>query len=146
MLVSIGTPAKGQQLVEHLEFTNGENYLFVDPDNAIYDALNLNFGVGSTFFNINTPYGFLDRLRKPNGMQDLLSILSKWSKAFFIPPKGDQAFNQGGTFVFDGERPVYAHYDPSPAAHATVENVMEIVNKELAASDATTSSGSKTIA
>ena len=132
MMVSIGLPEKGKQLIDHLEFQQGEKYLFVDPDNALYDELNLNFGVQRTFFNINTPFAFLDRITTKDGLKDLGTILSKWSKAFFIPPKNEQAFNQGGTFVFDGNRAVFAHYDPSTAAHATVDQVMEVVDKELA--------------
>ena len=132
VLVSIGVPEKGQQLVDHLEFEQGEKYLFVDPENALYDALNLNSGIDRTFFNINTPFAFLDRFISRNGTKDLGTILSKWNKALFIPPKQEQAFNQGGTFVFDGERAVFAHYDPSTAAHAKVDDVMDIVRKELA--------------
>jgi hypothetical protein len=45
--------------------------------------------------------------------------------AFFIPPKKEQAFLQGGTFVFDGTKTVYAHYDESPGAHAELEEVLE---------------------
>jgi hypothetical protein len=119
-------------LVEHLEFVNGEDYLFVDPENALYDALNLNFGVQRTFFNINTPFAFLDRITSKGGMEDLLgTILPKWGNAFFIPPKQKQAFNQGGTFVFKGERALFAHYDPSTAAHARIEDVLNIVKKEV---------------
>ena len=134
VLVSIGVPEKGQQLVDHLEFEKGEKYLFVDPENALYDALNLNFGVARTFFNINTPFAFLERFTSKDGTKDLGTILSKWSKALFIPPKQEQAFNQGGTFVFEGERTVFAHYDPSTAAHAKVNDVLDIVSKELSQS------------
>lgn len=136
VMVSIGLPETGEKLIDHLEFKNGDKYLFVDPDNAMYDALNLNFGVQRTLFNINTPFAFLDRITKKDGLKDLCQILSKWNKAIFIPPENEQAFNQGGTFVFEGERAVFAHYDPSTAAHATVDQVMEVINEELAKSDA----------
>lgn len=131
VMVSIGVPEKGQRLIEHLEFDEGENYLFVDPENALYDALNLNFGVQRTFFNPSTPFSFLERFTKEDGLKDLGTILSKWNKAVFIPPRNEQAFNQGGTFVFDGERAVFAHYDPSTAAHAPVDRVMEVVQSVL---------------
>jgi len=137
VMVSIGLPEKGQQLIEHLEFKDGENYLFVDPDNAMYDALTLNSGIGR-LVRMDTSFSFLDRITKKDGLKDLFEVLSKWSKAFFIPPKGEQAFNQGGTFVFDGERAVFAHYDPSTAAHATPEQVMEVVETELSKTDART--------
>lgn len=48
--------------------------------------------------------------------------------AAYLPPKQEQAFLQGGTFVFDGPRCVYAHYDESTAAHANVDDVVELAN------------------
>lgn len=127
-MISIGLPEKGKQLVSHLNLKNGEDYLFVDPDNALYDALDLNFGVKETFFSPSTPFAFLDRFTSPNGMKDLNEVLSKWTKGgFYVPPKQSQAFNQGGTFVFDDkESLILAHYDESTGAHAKVEDVMKI--------------------
>jgi hypothetical protein len=132
ILVSVGTPENGRKLVEHLEFANGQEYLFVDPDNELYDALDLNRGVQRTFMDINTPLRFLDRFAKPDGTKELGQVLSRWSKAFFIPPKQDQAFLQGGTFVFSGNETIFAHYDPSTGAHAPVEQVMEIIQQQVA--------------
>ena len=80
VMISVGKPEIGAQLVDHLQILHGEKYLFVDPENALYDALDLNRGVGRTFANINTPLAFLDRFTKPDGMGDLLAVLSKWSK------------------------------------------------------------------
>jgi AhpC/TSA antioxidant enzyme len=133
ILVSVGTPENGRKLVDHLEFINGQDYLFVDPDNVLYDALDLNRGVDRTFFNINTPLRFLDRFTKQDGTKELGKVLSKWlsKNAFFIPPKPDQAFLQGGTFVFDGNETIFAHYDPSTGAHAPVEQVMEIMQRQV---------------
>jgi len=51
--------------------------------------------------------------------------------AIFIPPKQEQTLLQGGTFVFDGEKTLYAHYDPSTAAHAPVDRVMNVVNEKF---------------
>jgi hypothetical protein len=48
--------------------------------------------------------------------------------AFYIPPKPDQAFLQGATFVFMGPRTVFAHYDPSTAAHASIDEVIGVVD------------------
>ena len=53
---------------------------FQDPENAIYDALYLNRGVKETFFTVSTPFAFLDRFTKKDGMKDLLEVLSKWNK------------------------------------------------------------------
>lgn len=68
------------ELVKHLELSSGEDYLFVDPENLLYDELSLNFGVKETFFSIETPFAFLDRFSKQDGMKDLLQVLSKWNK------------------------------------------------------------------
>jgi hypothetical protein len=51
-----------------------------DPENAQFDALSLNRGVKETFFTVSTPFAFLDRISKPDGMKDLLQVLSKWNK------------------------------------------------------------------
>lgn len=48
------------------------------------------------------------------------------STAFYVPPKQEQAFLQGGTFIFDGPDTVYAHYDESTAAHANVDEVIKL--------------------
>jgi hypothetical protein len=83
-MVSIGSPEKGRQLIQHLEIPSGEDYLFVDPVNALYDAISLNRGVDRTFFNINTPLAFVERLTKEDGMKDLVNILGKWSKGMWV--------------------------------------------------------------
>mmetsp|Transcript_422 Transcript_422/g.602 ORF Transcript_422/g.602 Transcript_422/m.602 type:complete len:136 (-) Transcript_422:78-485(-) len=127
-MISIGLPEKGKELISHLNLNSGEDYLFVDPDNALYDALDLNSGVVETFFSPATPFAFLDRFTTPGGMKELNQVLSKWMQGgFYTPPKQSQAFNQGGTFVFDDkENLVLAHYDESTGAHAKVEDVMKI--------------------
>jgi peroxiredoxin len=80
ILVSVGTPEKLSALIDHLEFKHGQNYLFVDPENALYDALDLNRGIQRTFFNVNTPLSFLDRFSKKGETDELLDVLKKWSK------------------------------------------------------------------
>ena len=82
VFVSIGVPEKAAQLIEHLELDKygSQHLLHVDPENALYDALDLNRGVQRTFFNPATPFAFLERFLQPNGMEDLFVILSKWSK------------------------------------------------------------------
>jgi len=51
-----------------------------DPDNTIYDELDLNRGVKETFFSISTPFAFLDRLQKKDGLKELGGVLAKWNK------------------------------------------------------------------
>ena len=53
------------------------------------------------------------------------------SKAIFIPPKQDQAFNQGGAFLFDGEETVFAHYDESTGAHCDIQQVIDLAKERL---------------
>lgn len=80
VLVSVGKPHVAKQLIEHLEFANGEEHLFVDPTNELYDSLDLNRGVQRTFFNANTAFAFLDRFTKTDGTKELGEVLSKWSQ------------------------------------------------------------------
>jgi len=126
VMVSIGKHEIGQKLVEHLDLNNGDEFLFVDPDNSLYDALDLNRGIKETFFSPSTPLSFLDRFTRKDGMSNLVEVLSKWNKAFYIPPKQSQGFNQGGTFIFKGEKTIFAHYDESTGAHAKVEDVVAL--------------------
>lgn len=127
--VSIGVPEKGRQLKEYLKLP--DDMLYVDPDNALYDALELRRGVQRTFFHPSTAFSFLDRFTRANGMRELTeNVLPGWiQNALFIPPRQEQAFLQGGTFVFEGAETLYAHYDPSTAAHAKPEQVIEAVRK-----------------
>jgi len=80
VMISIGKPEIGKRLVEHLGLENGEKYLFVDPDNVLYDSLMLNRGVKETFLSIETPFAFLERFTKPGGMKQLGEVLSKWNQ------------------------------------------------------------------
>lgn len=130
VMVSVGTATNCQKLIDHLEVPNGEEYLFVDPENVLYDALYLNRGVTETFFSVSTPLAFLDRLKQEGGFKDLGEVLGKWNKAFFVPPKQEQALLQGGTFVFAGPKTLFAHYDESTAAHASLAEVMELALEE----------------
>ena len=127
VIVSIGVPEKGKALCEHLGVVDGESFVFVDPSNALYDDLDLNKSVARTFFNPATPLAFKDRLFREGSMfsSELTEVLSKWKDAFYIPPKQDQAFNQGGAFIFDDDRTVYAHYDEATAAHALPDDMVE---------------------
>jgi hypothetical protein len=80
IMVSIGKPQIGKELIEHLGVPNGKECLFVDPDNALYDTLNLNKGIKETFFSPSTPFAFLGRFTKKDGMKELTEVLSKWNK------------------------------------------------------------------
>ena len=58
-----------------------------------------------------------------------------YTVAAFIPPKQSQALLQGGTFVFNNEETLFAHYDPSTAAHASLGTVIEVAVKGLLQKD-----------
>mmetsp|Transcript_21258 Transcript_21258/g.31927 ORF Transcript_21258/g.31927 Transcript_21258/m.31927 type:complete len:125 (+) Transcript_21258:699-1073(+) len=115
--------------MSHLNIDDGAEWIFVDPDNTLYDALQLNFGIASTFGSIETPLTFRDRIFGTNGrkdgMNDLFDVLGKWKDAIYLPPKQEQAFQQGGTFIFRGKDTVFAHYDASAGAHAEVRSVVD---------------------
>lgn len=117
------------KLTKHLQIDNGQEWLYVDPDNVLYDALQLNYGIGTTFFSIDTPLAFKDRIFGSNGrkdgMEDLLDVMSKWKDAVYLPPKQEQAFQQGGVFVFRGKDTVFAHYDASAGAHLEVATAVD---------------------
>jgi hypothetical protein len=82
VMVSIGVPEKASSLIDHLELSRygTDTKLFVDPDNAVYDALDLNRGVQRTFFSPSTPFAFWDRVVQPGGLQELGGVLAKWNK------------------------------------------------------------------
>lgn len=50
-------------------------------------------------------------------------------EAFYIPPKQEQAFNQGGTFLFDGVNTIFAHYDASTGAHSNIQEVIDMAKE-----------------
>jgi len=129
VLISIGKPEVGKKLLKHLEIQNGEDWIFCDPDNSCYDALELNSGIETTFFSIETPFAFRDRFFGSNGrtdgMKDLLDVLGKWKDAIYIPPKQEQAFQQGGVFVFKGGETAFAYYDAAAGTHMEVEKAVD---------------------
>lgn len=131
-MISIGKPEVGASLCYHLGLKDGENFIYADPENLLYNELDLNKGVDVTFFNPATPFAIKDRLFKKDGMKELNEVLGKWSRAFYIPPKQDQAFNQGGTFVFSGDdQTLLAHYDESTGAHADLVEVLDVARSAL---------------
>jgi hypothetical protein len=44
----------------------------------------------------------------------------------YIPPKIEQSTNHGGTFIFNGDNVVFAHYDESPGTHADTNQSVEL--------------------
>lgn len=44
----------------------------------------------------------------------------------YIPPKIEQSTNHGGTFIFNDESVIFAHYDESPGTHADTTESVEL--------------------
>jgi len=130
IVVSIGLPEVGTKLSDHLNLDKGEEWVYCDPENVLYDALDLNGGI-TNFMTADTAFTFRDRIfgmnNRKDGMSGLFDVLSKWKDAVYVPPKTTQAFQQGGTFIFRGGNTVYAHYDAGAGAHADVDAVVEQV-------------------
>ena len=51
--------------------------------------------------------------------------------AIYIPPSQDQAFNQGGTFLFDGDETVLAHYDESTGDHCDIQEAIDLASDRV---------------
>ena len=83
VMVSIGTPANGNKLADHLAIPNLRDFLYLDPENALYDSLNLNKGLKSTIFSPATSFAFLRRFTTRGAMTELNEVLPKWSKGTF---------------------------------------------------------------
>lgn len=128
MMVSIGKAEVGKDLCKHLGIENGKEFIFADPDNILYDDLELNKGIKTTFFSPATPFAFKDRIFREGSLfsEELSEVLGKWKDAVYIPPKTEQAFNQGASFIFDGETTLYAHYDEATAAHAMPDEMVSL--------------------
>ena len=43
----------------------------------------------------------------------------------------DQAFIQGGTFLFKGDKTLLAHYDASTGAHSNMDKVIDLAKGNL---------------
>jgi len=130
-LVSIGTPETGTKLIEHLGIDDGEEWIFADPENDAYDRLKLNRG-WDTMMSPATAFRFRDRIfgGKSGEFDKLFEVLGKWKDAVYIPPKIEQSTNHGGTFIFNGESVVFAHYDESPGTHADTFKVVDMAVRE----------------
>lgn len=128
-LVSIGTPQRGLEFVDKTGFP--ADLLLADPDNVTYERLGLKKGVRETFLARETPLAIWERI-KSGRVDDLRQVLSLWTKTpLWIPPKQDQAFQQGGAVVFEGRRVLFAHYDPSTGAHVDMRLLVEKATKGL---------------
>ncbi|WIA37036.1 hypothetical protein OEZ86_014019 [Tetradesmus obliquus] len=137
-LVSIGTWERSGQFADVTGFPR--DCLLADPGSVTYEALGLVKGLQQTFLAKETAFSFLGRLRRPGGMADLKDVMGRWKP--WVPPKQDQALQQGGMFVFDGPRCVFSHFDQATGAHADLAEVLGLAQQlggSLATSAATAS-------
>jgi len=140
-LISIGKPSIGLELCEHLGIEGGDDWIYADPENDAYDRLELNRGWG-TMISPATAFRFRDRIfgslfggsnEEKKGYEEfrqLFEVLGKWKDAVYIPPKIEQSTNHGGTFIFNGDDTVFAHYDESPGTHADTFDVVDRAIRE----------------
>jgi len=119
LLVSIGTEEKLAMFHEETKFPL--DTLYADADSSCYQALGLYKSVRRAFFDPATPMSMLSRIQN-EGMGDLADIMPRWKP--WIPPKQDQAFQQGGMLVFQGEDAVFFHRDQATGDHANFEEVL----------------------
>ncbi|KAI8472676.1 MAG: seleno protein U [Monoraphidium minutum] len=131
-LVAIGTLERSKDFVEATGYP--ADRLLADPAGDTYAALGLVKGVGQTFFSYETPMALLKRAQQPGGMDDLRDILPRWKP--WQPPKLDQALQQGGVFVFDGDRVAFSHYDEATGSHTDLGGVVGLVQQLSARSEA----------
>ncbi|KAG2445201.1 hypothetical protein HYH02_008669 [Chlamydomonas schloesseri] len=129
-LVSIGTHARSKDFVEVTGFP-AEN-LFADPNNDLYTALGLVKGVGATFLSVDTPLAIKRRMDTGN-TADLMEILPRWQP--WLPPKNDQGLQQGGMFLFNGDRTVLTHYDKATSDHADLAALLGVAGQLAADCD-----------
>ena len=121
LAIGIGTVERANEFCDHVGFP--KEILLSDPENAAYDALQLQKGVVDTFFTPDTPFAILRRLQA-DGAADLVAATSRWKP--WLPPKADQGLQQGGAFVFEGERLLFQHRDPSTGAHADLNTLLRV--------------------
>ena len=127
--IGIGTPERAKEFCALTGYPAAQ--LLADPENACYDALQLNKGAMLTFLRPETPLALAKRALSGE-TADLGDALTTWKA--WIPPKLEQGLQQGGVFAFDGKATIFQYYDPSTGAHADMNEVMKVVgcpsNKE----------------
>lgn len=121
--VSIGSAQRGIEFCSRNDFP--ENRMLADPESQVYAALGLRKSVKATFFDRATPEAMWAQIQ--NGkIEDLKSVLKEWIMyKLWIPPKQDQAFQQGGVFVFEDDECVLEWRDRATGDHVDFDRVLE---------------------
>ena len=120
VVVSIGTLERAKDFSRENDFPI--ELLYADAESATYEALKLRKGAKQTFMEKSTPESILKRWNK-DGAKDLLGVLKRWKP--WLPPRPDQGYQQGGSFVFRDGVATYVSYDVSTGAHAPLDDIFE---------------------
>ncbi|XXG56825.1 hypothetical protein AAC387_Pa03g4139 [Persea americana] len=114
--VGVGTPDKARILAERLPFPLDS--LYADPDRKAYDVLGLYYGLGRTFFNpasakVFTRFGSLQKAVKNYTISA-------------TPDDRSSVLQQGGMFVFKGNKLLYARKDEGTGDHAPLSEILDL--------------------
>jgi hypothetical protein len=124
LLLSIGTPERGLEFCKQTGFDPAR--FLADPESNSYAPLGMKKGVKETFFSKETPNAIWADM-KSGRIETLKEVMKKWTKnEFWIPPQQDQAFQQGGIVIFDGEKAVWVWRDPATGSHADLQEVVRV--------------------
>lgn len=118
-LVSMGPPERGLEFSELTGFR--AERLIADPDSTLYKSVGFYTGL-LTFFHPSTPLSLLQRIRE-DGAKDLVEAFKTWRP--WIPPIGNQAYQEGGCLVFDGKECVLAYYEEGPGTHVDFDVLLK---------------------
>lgn len=120
-LVGMGPPERGLEFSDLTKFPASQ--LIADPENVTYDRLQLKkSGPFWTFFDPRTPITLVKRAFN-GGLGSTFHALSNWRP--WIPKKQGQAFQQGGTFLFQGKDIIWQQYDQATGAHTEPSEILE---------------------
>jgi len=124
LLLSIGTKERGLEFCDKTGFDPSR--LLADPESNSYAPLGMKKGIKQTFFSKETPNAIWEDI-KSGRIETLKGVLKVWTKQkLWIPPQQDQAYQQGGMVIFDGEKVVWVWRDPATGAHADLKEVVRV--------------------
>lgn len=88
-------------------------------------------GLKETFFSPETPRAIWADMQSGR-IETLKGVMKVWTKQeLWVPPRQDQALQQGGIVVFEGRRAVWVWRDPATGAHADLAQVVAVATRGL---------------
>lgn len=112
--IGVGPSSKAQVLSEKLPFP--ADCLYADPDRKAYDALGLYHGVARTWLNPASMQIFT-RLDK------VADAVKGWNLDV-MPDNTAATLQQGGVYVFEGSKVLYARKDESTGDHSKIDDIL----------------------